>query len=167
MAYDLMIRNGNVIDGSGLARYRADVAVKVWGDDFATLVAAHPLRNAGLGGYSFDVPMLAGEHVTEDALLLLETKNGKARRLPLSGAARAVLEALPRVPGRPYVFTKCGLIWDPENPTVQARRTGPARGTPARRRTRRTRRPPCSSTTTAPSSSSARAVCRPTRTAGS
>src|SRR5687768_938731 len=41
----------------------ADVAA----DDFATLVAAHPLRNAGLGGYSFDVPMLAGEHVTEDA----------------------------------------------------------------------------------------------------
>ncbi len=36
-------------------------------DDFATLVAAHPLRNAGLGGYSFDVPMLAGEHVTDDA----------------------------------------------------------------------------------------------------
>jgi isoleucyl-tRNA synthetase len=36
-------------------------------DDFATLVLAHPLRNAGLGGYAFDVPLLAGEHVTEDA----------------------------------------------------------------------------------------------------
>src|SRR5690606_180215 len=25
---------------------------------------------------------------------------------------------------RPYVFTKCGLIWDPENPTAVARRVG-------------------------------------------
>jgi isoleucyl-tRNA synthetase len=28
--------------------------------DFETLVLAHPLRNAGLGGYGFDVPLLAG-----------------------------------------------------------------------------------------------------------
>ena len=35
--------------------------------DFETLVAAHPLRDAGLGGYGFDVPLLAGEHVTEEA----------------------------------------------------------------------------------------------------
>ncbi|WP_414831944.1 isoleucine--tRNA ligase [Afifella sp. YEN Y35] len=27
---------------------------------------AHPFRDAGLGGYQFDVPMMAGEHVTED-----------------------------------------------------------------------------------------------------
>jgi isoleucyl-tRNA synthetase len=36
-------------------------------DEFETLVAAHPLRHAGIGGYQFDVPLLAGEHVTEDA----------------------------------------------------------------------------------------------------
>jgi integrase len=48
---------------------------------------------------------LRWEHVTEDALTFLETKNGRSRRIPLSPAARAVLEALPRVPGRPYVFT--------------------------------------------------------------
>ncbi|MGH6925588.1 MAG: isoleucine--tRNA ligase, partial [Propylenella sp.] len=35
--------------------------------DFETLVCAHPLRHAGLGGYGFDVPLLAGEHVTEEA----------------------------------------------------------------------------------------------------
>ncbi len=27
---------------------------------------AHPLKHAGLGGYQFDVPLLPGEHVTED-----------------------------------------------------------------------------------------------------
>jgi isoleucyl-tRNA synthetase len=42
---------------------RADVPAA----EFETLVAAHPLRNAGLGGYSFDVPLLPGEHVTEEA----------------------------------------------------------------------------------------------------
>ncbi|MGQ7792310.1 isoleucine--tRNA ligase [Faunimonas sp. B44] len=35
-------------------------------DDFGTIVCAHPLRGAGLGGYQFDVPLLAGEHVSED-----------------------------------------------------------------------------------------------------
>ncbi len=35
--------------------------------DFDTMVVAHPLRGAGLGGYAFDVPLLAGEHVTEEA----------------------------------------------------------------------------------------------------
>ena len=28
MGYDLVIRNGAVVDGSGLARYRADIGVK-------------------------------------------------------------------------------------------------------------------------------------------
>ena len=36
-------------------------------EDFETLVLTHPLKNAGLGGYRFDVPLLPGEHVTEDA----------------------------------------------------------------------------------------------------
>jgi isoleucyl-tRNA synthetase len=31
------------------------------------MTLAHPLRNAGLGGYQYDVPMLAGGHVTEEA----------------------------------------------------------------------------------------------------
>jgi len=30
------------------------------------LVCAHPLRDAGLGGYQFDVPLLDGDHVTDD-----------------------------------------------------------------------------------------------------
>ena len=36
-------------------------------EDFETLVLTHPLKHAGLGGYQFDVPLLPGEHVTEDA----------------------------------------------------------------------------------------------------
>ena len=46
---------------------------------------------------------LRWEHVTADALTFLETKNGKARRIPLSPAARAVLGALPRQ--HAYVWT--------------------------------------------------------------
>jgi isoleucyl-tRNA synthetase len=33
----------------------------------ASARCAHPLRNAGLGGYQFDVPLLDGDHVTDDA----------------------------------------------------------------------------------------------------
>ena len=35
--------------------------------EFETLVLAHPLRQAALGGYQFDVPLLPGDHVTEEA----------------------------------------------------------------------------------------------------
>jgi isoleucyl-tRNA synthetase len=49
---------------------RAAKAV-AWNDlqdvDPAGLYCAHPLREAGLGGYQFDVPLLPGEHVTKDA----------------------------------------------------------------------------------------------------
>jgi isoleucyl-tRNA synthetase len=31
------------------------------------MICAHPLRDAGLGGYQFDVPLLDGDHVTDDA----------------------------------------------------------------------------------------------------
>ncbi len=42
---------------------RADVSADV----LAGLTCAHPLRGAGLGGYQFDIPMLDGEHVTDEA----------------------------------------------------------------------------------------------------
>ncbi|HEX9905850.1 MAG TPA: isoleucine--tRNA ligase [Propylenella sp.] len=42
-------------------------AAPVPADDFDTLVLAHPLRPSGLGGYRFDVPLLAGDHVTDEA----------------------------------------------------------------------------------------------------
>ena len=31
------------------------------------MILAHPLREAGLGGYDFEVPLLSGDHVTDDA----------------------------------------------------------------------------------------------------
>lgn len=34
--------------------------------DLAGIVCAHPLRDANLGGYQFDVPLLEGDHVTDD-----------------------------------------------------------------------------------------------------
>ena len=35
--------------------------------DLSTMLCAHPLRNAGLSGYQFHVPLLDGDHVTDDA----------------------------------------------------------------------------------------------------
>jgi isoleucyl-tRNA synthetase len=39
---------------------------KVSAVDPAGLALAHPLRQAGLGGYQYDVPLLPGEHVSDD-----------------------------------------------------------------------------------------------------
>ncbi len=36
-------------------------------DDLKSLICAHPLRTANLGGYRFSVPLLDGDHVTDDA----------------------------------------------------------------------------------------------------
>jgi integrase len=46
---------------------------------------------------------LRWENITDGALTFLETKNGRVRRIPLSPAVEAVLEALPRQ--NPHVFT--------------------------------------------------------------
>jgi isoleucyl-tRNA synthetase len=35
--------------------------------DLASITCAHPLRGANLAGYQFDVPLLDGDHVTDDA----------------------------------------------------------------------------------------------------
>ena len=49
--------------------------------------------------------LLAVKWENVDALTFLETKNGKARPLPLSDTAKAVLREYRPIPGRPYVFT--------------------------------------------------------------
>jgi len=40
---------------------------QVTSDELASLTLAHPLQEADLGGYQFDVPLLDGDHVTDDA----------------------------------------------------------------------------------------------------
>jgi aryl-alcohol dehydrogenase-like predicted oxidoreductase len=48
----------------------------------------------------------------------------------LGHSEEVVRQALAEIPAseRPYVFTKCGLVWDADNPTLPAKRTGaPAR----------------------------------------
>jgi isoleucyl-tRNA synthetase len=48
--------------------------------DLVGVQCAHPLRNAGLGGYQFDVPLLAGDHVTdEDGTGFVHTAPGHGR----------------------------------------------------------------------------------------
>ncbi len=50
------------------------------GDELASLTCAHPLRQAGLGGYGFSVPLLAGDHVTdEDGTGFVHTAPGHGR----------------------------------------------------------------------------------------
>ena len=45
--YDLVIRNGTVVDGTGLPRYRADVAVQ--GDRIAATASPEPSRPSRSG----------------------------------------------------------------------------------------------------------------------
>ncbi len=40
---------------------------EVSADQLAEVTCAHPFRDAGLGGYQFDIPLLDGDHVTDDA----------------------------------------------------------------------------------------------------
>ncbi|MCY4396562.1 MAG: isoleucine--tRNA ligase [Rhodospirillaceae bacterium] len=55
-------------DVMGTARVESFEQLRaVAADELETAVCAHPLREAGLGGYGFDVPLLAGDHVTDDA----------------------------------------------------------------------------------------------------
>ncbi|MEP3333113.1 tyrosine-type recombinase/integrase [Sedimentitalea sp.] len=50
-----------------------------------------------------EIQTLKWEYITPDGMELPDTKTG-ARRIPLPQAARAVLSALPRSPGNPYVI---------------------------------------------------------------
>ena len=52
----------------------------VTADELATVTCAHPLRAAGLGGYQFDIPLLDGDHVTdEDGTGFVHTAPGHGR----------------------------------------------------------------------------------------
>ncbi|MDE0717317.1 MAG: class I tRNA ligase family protein, partial [Rhodospirillaceae bacterium] len=64
----LILADALAADVMGAARVdRFEKRRAVGADHLAAATCAHPLRDAGLGGYGFDVPLLAGEHVTDDA----------------------------------------------------------------------------------------------------
>ena len=64
----LILADALAADVLGAARVEGYEKVRAVGaDDFEAAVCAHPLRDAGLDGYGFDVPLLAGDHVTDDA----------------------------------------------------------------------------------------------------
>ncbi len=72
-------------------------------DEQRRLLEAAPRKLRSLIAFALITGARAGEllglrwdHVTEDALTFLDTKNGRPRRLPLSAAALAVLACLPR-----------------------------------------------------------------------
>jgi len=56
---------GAVFEQSRVERYEHVRAVSP--EELAALTLAHPLRDLDLGGYRFDVPLLDGDHVTDDA----------------------------------------------------------------------------------------------------
>lgn len=56
---------GAVFEQSRVERYEHVRAVTP--EELASLTLAHPFRDLDLGGYQFDVPMLDGDHVTDDA----------------------------------------------------------------------------------------------------
>ena len=43
------------------------MSATVTADELETMTCAHPLESLDLGGYEFDVPLLDGDHVTDDA----------------------------------------------------------------------------------------------------
>ncbi|MDE0148291.1 MAG: isoleucine--tRNA ligase [Rhodospirillaceae bacterium] len=64
----LILADALAADVMGAARVESfEKRRAVGAEDLAAATCAHPLRAAGLGGYGFDVPLLAGEHVTDDA----------------------------------------------------------------------------------------------------
>ncbi|MBD1546108.1 isoleucine--tRNA ligase [Roseibium aggregatum] len=56
---------GAVFEQSRVERYEHVRAVTP--EELAALTLAHPFRDLDLGGYQFDVPVLDGDHVTDDA----------------------------------------------------------------------------------------------------
>ena len=82
----------------------------VGGGDLAAALCAHPLRNAGLGGYQFDVPLLDGDHVTDDAGTgFVHTAPGHGREdFDIWTASTRKLQAMDVDPAIPYTVDENG-----------------------------------------------------------
>ncbi|MFV0296903.1 MAG: class I tRNA ligase family protein, partial [Hyphomicrobiaceae bacterium] len=82
----------------------------VSGANLAQLLCAHPLRNAGLGGYQFDVPLLDGDHVTDDAGTgFVHTAPGHGREdFDIWTASTRKLQSMGVDPAIPYTVDENG-----------------------------------------------------------
>ncbi|MFV0296988.1 MAG: isoleucine--tRNA ligase, partial [Hyphomicrobiaceae bacterium] len=82
----------------------------VSGDDLANCVCAHPLREAGLGGYQFDVALFDGDHVTDDAGTgFVHTAPGHGREdFDIWMASTRKLQGLGIDPAIPYTVDENG-----------------------------------------------------------
>jgi len=54
---------GDIMSAARVEDYRHHRSISA--EEIGEFTCAHPLREAGLGGYQFDVPLLAGDHVTD------------------------------------------------------------------------------------------------------
>ncbi|MGE5771064.1 MAG: isoleucine--tRNA ligase [Hyphomicrobiales bacterium] len=81
-------------------------------DELNNLLCVHPLK--GKGGYDFNVPMLAGEHVTDDAGTgFVHTAPGHGREdFEVWTANRVALEARGINPAIPYTVDENGAFTD-------------------------------------------------------
>jgi aryl-alcohol dehydrogenase-like predicted oxidoreductase len=86
---------------------------------------------AGGGGWAYswgpqddEESVAAIRHAVESGINWVDT----AAIYGLGHSEEVVAAALDGIPGadRPYIFTKCGLVWDDNNPYLQARRMGTA-----------------------------------------
>src|SRR5690606_4906596 len=76
------------------------------------LICAHPLRDAALGGYQFDVPLLDGDHVTDDAGTgFVHTAPGHGREdFDIWTASTRLLQAHGVDPTIPYTVDENGAF---------------------------------------------------------
>ncbi|MBN9264297.1 MAG: isoleucine--tRNA ligase [Hyphomicrobium sp.] len=80
--------------------------------DLANVVCAHPLRDAGLGGYQFNVPLLDGDHVTDDAGTgFVHTAPGHGREdFDIWTASTRLLQSRDVDPAIPYTVDENGAF---------------------------------------------------------
>jgi isoleucyl-tRNA synthetase len=80
--------------------------------DLASVICAHPLRDAGLGGYQFHVPLLDGDHVTDDAGTgFVHTAPGHGREdFDIWTASTRLLQARGVDPTIPYTVDENGAF---------------------------------------------------------
>ncbi len=100
----------DVMKAAKVQAYERVVALPA--DHIHGLVCAHPLRNSGLPGYQFDVPLLDGDHVTDDAGTgFVHTAPGHGREdFDIWTASTRKLVAMGVDPAIPYTVDENGAF---------------------------------------------------------